>query len=45
MGMKRLASRFDVVAYKDTAPQERLAVNAAERRGQPWTTSARNVSK
>ena len=32
--MKRLASRFDVVAY--AAPQEHLAVNAAERRGQPW---------
>ena len=27
--MKRLASRFDVVAY--AAPQEHLAVNAAER--------------
>src|SRR6185503_719605 len=37
-GMKRLASRFDVVAY--AAPQEHLAVNAAERRGQPWTILA-----
>ena len=41
--MKRLASRFDVVAY--AAPQEHLAVNAAERRDQPWIILASTCTR
>jgi len=41
--MKAAGLSLDVVAY--TAPQQLHAVNAAERRGQPWTIFGIDVHK